>query len=87
VNVTAWCGTCGEAFPLIEAVHGVPGRCPRCGQQLAPDYTAVLAATIGQLVSAAAALEGATRQLHQIAPSLHVDRRRIAADLDAAAES
>ncbi|MGH8870040.1 MAG: hypothetical protein ACRDYU_18885 [Actinomycetes bacterium] len=87
MNVTAWCGSCGGAFALSEVVHSGVGRCPRCAEVLAPDYTAVLAGAVRQYLSAADALEGATRQLRQIAPSLHVDRRRLSSDLDAAADS
>jgi hypothetical protein len=87
VNVRAWCGACGEAFGLLEVVDPGAGRCPRCGEALAPDYAPVLAAAVRQYVTAAEALEGATRQLRQVAPALHVDRRRLASDLDDAAEN
>jgi len=84
VNVAARCGLCGESFGLAEVVQPGAGACPRCGEMLAPGYTAVLASTIGQLVTAGEALESATRALHDIAPALHVDRRALYAAVDAA---
>ena len=81
--VTAWCGRCGESFPLAEVVDsGTPGHCPRCGVALAPDYAAVLVSAVRQLLGAAAALEQAGGQLGDVAPLLHVDRGALAGQLE-----
>ena len=83
MTVTAWCGMCGESFRLLEVVEGGnAGRCPRCGESFAAGYTAVLAGAVHQLASAADALDGAARQLADVAPALHVDRRKLYAELD-----
>lgn len=87
MRLMAWCGACGGSFALSEVVDGAVGRCPRCGDPLAPEYTAVLGVTVHQLLTAADALDGAIRQLKAVAPSLHLDLQRLCADLDAAAES
>jgi hypothetical protein len=83
VNVTAWCGRCGESFPLLEVVDsGTPGRCPRCGVALAPEYGAVFVSAVRQLLAAAAVLEQSGGQLADVAPLLHVDRRALAEELE-----
>ena len=80
----AWCGVCGRSFRLAEVVEpGHAGRCPRCGRIFAPDYSAVLVAALRELLAAADALEAAARQTRDVAPLLHVDARRLCADLEA----
>lgn len=84
MNVRAWCGLCGQSFELSEVV--VPahaGRCPRCGELLAPDYTAVLTSAVRRLLAALAATDDAGHQLGEVAPRLHIDTRRMYASLDA----
>lgn len=77
-----WCGRCGESFTLAEVVAPArPGSCPRCGVAFAPSYTTVLVTALRQLEQAAAALTEAGRQLADVAPLLHVDHRRLGADL------
>lgn len=83
MNVSAWCGRCGEAFRLLEVLEGgTAGACPRCGRQFASGYAAVLAGAVRQLVAAAESLDGAARQLGDVAPALHVDARKLCAELD-----
>lgn len=86
MHVLAWCGICGGSFALSQ-VQGGNGRCPRCGEPLAPEYTTVFGDTVRQLLTAANALQGAIRQLHAVAPPLHVDSRSICADLDIGTDS
>jgi len=50
---------------------------------LAPDYTPVLVAAVRDLLAAADALEAAARRVGDVAPPLHIDRRRLCADLEA----
>jgi hypothetical protein len=81
--VTAWCGRCGESFPLLEVVDSpTPGHCPRCGVALAPDYAAVLVSAVRQVVAAAVALDASGSQLADVAPLLHIDRRALAEGLE-----
>jgi hypothetical protein len=81
--VTAWCGRCGESFPLAEVLAAsAPGHCPRCGVALAPDYSAVLVSAVRQMLAAAEALDAGGRQLADVAPLLHVDRRSLAEQLE-----
>lgn len=83
MKLPARCGRCGGAFLLDEVVAaGTAGRCPRCGELFAPDYTPVLAGAVRQLLTAADAMEGAVRQLRALAPALQVDVSRIPAELD-----
>ncbi len=87
MDVGAWCGHGGESFRLAELLEsGWTGRCPRCGEQLAPGYTSVASTTARQLMTAVEALELALGQLRDVAPRLHIDVRRIAAELTASAE-
>jgi predicted amidophosphoribosyltransferase len=83
VNVGAWCGHCGESFPLAELVAGAfDGRCPRCGAELVGDgYLPVASTTVHDVLRAAAALDAAAGQLRDVAPRLHVDGRKLRADL------
>jgi len=82
MDIGAWCGHCGESFRLAELVDdGFTGRCPRCGRDLAPGYAPVASAAVHELMHAAAALEGAARRLRDVAPRLHVDARKLTADL------
>jgi hypothetical protein len=84
VAVSAWCGTCGAAFPLAEAVvAGTAGRCPRCATPFAAEgYTAVMTSAVRQILVAVDTLDGALRQLRDLAPALHVDERSILASRD-----
>jgi len=82
VDVGAWCGHCGESFRLGELVEdGFTGRCPRCGEDLAPGYGPVVSAAVHDLIRAATALEGAAGRLRDAAPRLHIDARKLCADL------
>ena len=82
MDVRAWCGHCGESFALRETVEdGQAMRCPRCDEALAPDYTSVASAAVHDVLSAAEALESSLNRLQDVADGLHVDRRRLAADL------
>jgi len=84
MNVRAWCGLCGQSFDLSEVVAPAhAGRCPRCGELLAPDYTAVLTSAVRRLLAALAAIDDAAGQLGDVAPRLHIDTRRLYAALDA----
>jgi predicted nucleic acid-binding Zn-ribbon protein len=84
----AWCGHCGESFRLGELVEdGFTGRCPRCGHDLAPGYAPVASAAVHDAMRAAEALENALGRLTDVAPRLHVDGRKLTADLAAALES
>lgn len=70
----AWCGTCGQWFDLAEAVApGAAGRCPRCGVPFAPSYEALLVGALQSLLQARAAEDAALRQIHDLAPRLHVE--------------
>jgi uncharacterized paraquat-inducible protein A len=83
LSVQAWCGRCGESFPLVEVVDsGTPGHCPRCGVALAPEYAAVLVSAVRQVLAAAAVLEQSGAQLADVAPLLHIDRRALAEELE-----
>jgi hypothetical protein len=83
MNVTAWCGRCGESFPLLEVVDsGTPGHCPRCGVALAPGYATVLVSAARQVLAAAAVLEQSGAQLTDVGPLLHIDRRALAEELE-----
>ncbi len=87
MDLGAWCGHCGESFRLLEVLDGgAPGRCPRCGFRFAPGYVEVLAVELRGLAEAADRLVAGARQLDQVAPALHLDRRKLAADLDRAVE-
>lgn len=82
MNVTAWCGRCGESFPLLAVVEsGTPGHCPRCGVALAPEYAAVFVSAVRQVLAAAAVLEQSGAQLADVASLLHIDRRALAEEL------
>lgn len=84
--MTAWCGRCGESFPLLEVVESTGsaqvGHCPRCGVALAPGYAAVLVSAVRQVLAAAAALDASGSQLADVAPLLHIDRRALAEGLE-----
>lgn len=83
--MAAWCGHCGESFRLDELVaEGYSGRCPRCGRDLSPGYTPVASAAVHEVMTAAAALEGAVGRLHEVAPRLHLDARKLCADISEA---
>jgi hypothetical protein len=83
MDVGAWCGHCGESFRLAELVEGAfDGRCPRCGRQLAGEgYLSITSAAVHDVVRAAAALDEAVGRLRDVAPRLHVDGRKLRADL------
>jgi hypothetical protein len=83
MNVSAWCGHCGESFRLAELVEGgFDGRCPRCGGELAEaSYLPVASGAVHDVLRAAAALDEAATRLREVAPRLHVDGRKLRADL------
>jgi hypothetical protein len=82
VDIGAWCGHCGESFRLAELVEdGFTGRCPRCGNDLAPGYGPVASAAVHDLMRAAGELENAANRIRDVAPRLHVDLRKLTADL------
>ena len=84
MDVGAWCGHCGESFRLAELVaDGYTGRCPRCGLELSPDYVPVASAAVHDLLAATAAFADAATRLRDVAPRLHVDARKLTADLAA----
>ena len=85
MDVGAWCGHCGESFRLTELVdNGYSGRCPRCGNDLSPGYAPVASAAVHDVIRAASALEGAIGRLHDVAPRLHLDARKLNGDIAAA---
>lgn len=56
--IEARCDRCGEVFALFELREDRTGNCPRCGRQLAPEWTAKLLhdavradVALGQLVA------------------------------------
>lgn len=82
MDIGAWCGHCGESFRLEElTAAGYTGRCPRCGRDLSPGYAPVASAAVHEVAAAATALEVAARRLHDVAPRLHLDGRKLCADL------
>ena len=85
MDIGAWCGHCGESFRLGEMTEdGFDGRCPRCGFEFASGYLPVASAAVHDVLDAAAALESAAARLRDVAPRLHVDARKLNADLAAA---
>jgi hypothetical protein len=84
----AWCGYCGESFGLDElTAGGFDGRCPRCGEHLSPDYTPVASAAVHEVITAVELLVAASRRLADVAPRLHLDVRKLSADVTDAAQS
>ena len=82
MNVAAWCGSCGESFRLAELVEGAfDGRCPRCGFEYADGYLPVASAAVHDVLRAAASLQESMGRLRDVAPRLHVDGRKLHADL------
>jgi hypothetical protein len=83
MNVAAWCGHCGESFRLGELVEGAfDGHCPRCGRDVVElSYLPVASAAVHDVLRAAAALDEAATRLREVAPRLHVDARKLTADL------
>lgn len=85
MDLRAWCGHCGESFRLAELLEdGYSGRCPRCGVDLSPGYAPVASGAVHELIGAAEVLTGAAARVRDVAPRLHVDARKLAADLAAA---
>jgi hypothetical protein len=68
---------------MAELVEGAfDGTCPRCGKLLVNDsYLPVASAAVHDVVRAAAALDAAASRLRDVAPRLHVDARKLRADL------
>jgi hypothetical protein len=84
VDVGAWCGLCGESFRLAELVEsGFTGACPRCGRDLAGDYSPVVSAAVHEVILAADALAGAAGRVGAAAPHLHLDARKLTEDFAA----
>lgn len=85
MELNAWCGICGQSFRLAELIEGgFSGRCPRCGEQLAADYTPIATAAVHELLAAADGLNRAGSRLAEVAPHLHIDGRGLAAEITAA---
>jgi len=85
VEIGACCGHCGESFRLAELVErGYTGRCPRCGEELSPGYVPVASAAIHDVLRAAQELDEASARLRDVAPRLHVDARKLTAELSEA---
>ena len=83
MELSAWCGRCGESFRLAELVEsGFTGRCPRCGRDLAGSYGPVVSAAVQDLLAATQAMDVAAQRLRDSAPHLHVDVRRLSGALD-----
>ncbi len=83
MGVGAWCGQCGESFRLVELVEdGRAMHCPRCGVDLAPGYGAPAGGAVNEVLAAADTLLRALDRLGDMAPHLHVDRRRLAGELE-----
>jgi hypothetical protein len=82
VNVVAWCGNCGESFRLAELVEAAfDGCCPRCGFAFAEGYLPVASVAVHDVLRTASELQGAVARLRDVAPRLHVDGRKMCADL------
>lgn len=82
VDVEGWCGRCGQRFRLLEVAEpAAGGSCPRCGEPFAPGYAGVVVADVRRLAAAVALLAETARQLAAVAPSLHVETGRLAAEL------
>jgi hypothetical protein len=82
VNVIAWCGNCGESFRLAELVEAAfDGCCPRCGYAFAEGYLPVASAAVHDVLRAATQLQESIGRLRDVAPRLHVDGRKMSADL------
>jgi hypothetical protein len=82
VDVGAWCGHCGESFRLAELVeNGYTGRCPRCGRELSPGYVPVASAAVHEVLTLTESLERAVERLRDVAPRLHLDAKKLHADL------
>jgi hypothetical protein len=83
MDVGAWCGHCGESFGLAELVAGAfDGRCPRCGEELAErSYLPIASGAVHDVLTAARALDEAAARLRDVAPRLHLDGRKLRADL------
>ncbi|MFZ5850363.1 MAG: hypothetical protein ACOYY2_03075 [Actinomycetota bacterium] len=84
MSLPASCAGCGAAFPLAEVLRpGTAGRCPSCGDDLAPGYGVVLTGAVSQALGAVDALRGALHQVDAVAPLLRVDVAAWAAALAA----
>ena len=82
MDLGAWCGHCGQSFRLAELVDdGYDGRCPRCGRELSPGYVPVASAAVHDVIAATTALEHAAARLRDVAPRLHLDIRKLNADI------
>lgn len=85
MDVGAWCGRCGQRFRLVELLEPPTlGECPRCGEPFGAGYAGLLAGDVRRLAAAAVSLADAGGQLAEVAPALHLDTVRLAADLRAA---
>lgn len=82
MEVSAWCGRCGQQFVLSEVLEPPHvGACPRCAEAFAPDYTAVVAAAVRSFDLAADSLATAGGSLRDTAPRLHIDSAGLAEQL------
>lgn len=84
IDVTAWCGHCGQRFRLVEVCDGIPpASCPRCGDPFAPGYASVVVTAARRFLAAADALAQAGSELTDVAPALHVDAQALSGQLTA----
>lgn len=84
IDVTAWCGRCGQRFRLVELCDRTPpASCPRCGELFAPGYASVVVAAARQFLAAAGALAQAGTELTDVATGLHVDAVALSGQLTA----
>jgi DNA repair exonuclease SbcCD ATPase subunit len=65
MKIMATCQHCGRDFQLDQLIEGpvITGKCPWCGELLAPQYTALLPEVIRRAEGGGAELESALRML------------------------
>jgi hypothetical protein len=65
MKIMATCQHCGRDFQLDQLIEGpvITGKCPWCGELLAPQYTALLPEVIRRAERGGAELESALRML------------------------
>src|SRR5690554_1405450 len=70
--IEARCDGCDEVFALDELRVDRTGNCPRCGRQLAPDWTLKLLHDAVRAEVALAQLMASLRSLGNMPPSMRV---------------
>lgn len=70
--IEARCDRCGEVFALSELRHDRTGNCPRCGRQLAPDWTPKLLHDAVRAEVALAQLVASLKSLRNLPTTLRV---------------